>query len=141
MVKKGESNTFLFRETAEELNLLCVGPIQVNNIADEHSGIDIHEKYNGLFEGVSLLEGYELKLNIDESLRPVAQPICRNPSGLRQKLDDKLDELLKEGFTEEVQEGPTGSISPLISNSPRPVPVSPLDVWYSVSPREVQTDH
>ena len=64
--------------------------------------------------GVSLLEGYELKLNIDEAVRPVAQPICRTPFGLRQKLDDKLDELLKEGFIEEVPEGSTGSISPLL---------------------------
>ena len=42
------------------------------------------------------------------------QSICQIPFGLRQKHDGKFDELLKEGITEAVPEGPTGWKSPLV---------------------------
>ncbi len=81
VVIKGEGKTLLCRKTAEELNLLRVGPFQVNNMGNVHAGIDIQEKYKNLFTGVCLLVGYDLKLNIDESVTPVAQPIRRVPFG------------------------------------------------------------
>ena len=52
--------------------------------------------YLALFTGVGLLKGYELKLHIDESVKPVAQPVHRILFGFRENLDEKkLDQLLE----------------------------------------------
>ena len=67
-----------------------------------------------MFTGVGLLKGYELKLHIDESVKPVAQPVRRIPFGLREKVDKKLDQLLGLDIIEEVPDGPSRLISPLV---------------------------
>ena len=66
--------------------------------------MDIREKYPALFTGVGKLKGYKLKLHINEDVTPVAQSVRRLPFGLRDKVDDKLDELLDMGIIEEVPE-------------------------------------
>ena len=58
-----------------------------------------------------------MKLNIKDDIKPVAQPVRRLPFGLRAvrgKVDKKLDELLAEDIIEEVPNGPTHWISPLV---------------------------
>ena len=50
-----------------------------------------------------------MKLNIDNSVKPVAQPVRRVPFGVRDKVERKLES----GIMEEVPEGPTGWVSPL----------------------------
>ena len=112
VVIKGEGRTLLCKETAEKLNLLRVGPMYVNGIGN--TADDIRVNYPELFEGVGMLKDYELKLHIDESVQPVAQQVRRLPFGLRKKTDKKLDELLEMGIIEEVPEGPTGWVSPLV---------------------------
>ena len=47
-------------------------------------------------------------------MKPVAQPVRRLPFGLREKVDKKLDELLKEDIIEEVHSDPTELVSPLV---------------------------
>ena len=59
------------------------------------------------------LKDYELKLHIDESVRPVAQPVCRIPFSRRAKVNEKLDELLKLDVIEKV-DGPTSWVNPLV---------------------------
>ena len=71
-----------------------------------------------------------MKLNIDDSVKPVAQPVRRIPFGVREKVERKLDELLESGIIEEVPEGPTGWISPLVV-----VPTSDGDVRICVDMR------
>ena len=67
-------------------NLLRIGPIHsVNSVEVETTDQDIRDKYKELFNGVGLLKGYELKLNVDTSVKPVAQPVnpvwCEGESG------------------------------------------------------------
>ena len=47
-------------ETAEILNLLLIGPFQLNNV--DSGGLEscIRGKYKASFTGVGLLKGYEL---------------------------------------------------------------------------------
>ena len=105
-VINGDGRSLLCRETAENLALLQLGPSHAVNIVNTEA--DIKEKYKELFNGVGLLRDYDLKLNIDNSVKPVAQPVRRIPFGVREKVDRKLDELLESGIIEEVPEGPTG---------------------------------
>ena len=114
VVVKGDGRTLLGRETAEVLDLLHIGPFQANNV--DSGGLEscVREKYKAVFTGIGLLKGYALKLHIDESVKPVAQPVRRIPFGLRERVDKKLDELLELDIIEEVPDGPSGWISPLV---------------------------
>ena len=94
VVIEGDGRTLLGRETAEALNLLRIGPFQTNSVDGGRSDGDVREKYSTCL-CVGLLKGYELKLHIDESVKPVAQQVRRIPFGLREKVDAKLDELLE----------------------------------------------
>ena len=114
MVGKGDARMLLGCETAEILNLLHIGPFQVNNV--DSGGLEscFRAKYKALFTGVGLLKGHELKLHIKESVKPVAQPVRRIPFGLWEKVDKKFDQLLELDIIEEVPDGPSGWISPLV---------------------------
>ena len=62
------------------------------------------EKNPPLITGVGKLKGYKLKHHINEDVTTVAQSARRLSFGLRDKVDEKLDELLGMGITEEVPE-------------------------------------
>ena len=47
-------------------------------------------------------------------MKPIAQHILRIPFGLREEVSKKLDELLELYISEEVPEGPSGWIFPLV---------------------------
>ena len=106
VVINGEGRSFLCRETAEKLGLLRLGPSHTVNVVNTEA--DIKDKYKELFNGVGLLRDYELKLNIDDSVKPVAQPVPRIPFGVREKVERKLES----GIIEEVPDGTTGWVSP-----------------------------
>jgi len=96
----------LGRETVERLNLLHTNPFQANNV---NSG-----GFEALFiPGANLFKGYEIKLLIDDSVKPVTQPVRRIPFGLQEKVDKKLDQLLRLIIIEEVPDGLSGLILPL----------------------------
>ena len=59
------------------------------------------------FEGLlGKLKGFQLKLHIDQSVKPVSQPLRRIPFSCKQKVNEKLGQLEKLGVTEKV-ENPT----------------------------------
>ena len=94
VVIDGDGRTLLCRDTAEKLNLLRIGPIHsVNSVEVETTDQDIRDKYKELFTGVGLLKGYELKLNVDTSVKPFAQPVCRIPFGVRGESGEKVADL------------------------------------------------
>jgi len=118
-----EGRSLLCKNTAEKLGLLHVGPpvdtensLHADTICDGLNAVDsdIFRKYDNLFSGVGLLKGVSLKLHIDESVKPVAQHVRRVPFQLRGRVDQKIDELLEANIIEEVPEGPSGWISPLV---------------------------
>ena len=112
VVINGDGRSLLCRETAEKLALLQIGPIHAVNSVNIVA--DIKETYKELFNGVGFLKDYELKLNINNLVKPVTQPVRRIPFGVREKVERKLDELLESGIIEEVPEGPTRWVSPLV---------------------------
>jgi len=67
---------------------------------------DIIQEYPKCFSGLGKLKNFEVKIHIDESVKPVAQATRRIPLGLRGKLEDKLNELVEKDVIEAV-EGPT----------------------------------
>lgn len=57
-----------------------------------------------MFSSVGFFKGYEFKLHVDELVKPDAQ----------EKVDAKLDEFLELDTIEEVPEGPSRLILPLV---------------------------
>ena len=47
-------------------------------------------------------------------MKPVAQPVCRIPFGLRERVDKKLNQLPELNIIDEVLDGPSGWISHLV---------------------------
>ena len=78
------------------------------------------------------MKGYQIKLHIDESVPPVAQPHCRVPFHVRQQLEEQLkrDEELR--VVERI-EGPTPWVSPIVV---APKPKSPGKVRVCVDMRQ-----
>ena len=115
VVITGQGKSILGKITAEKLNLLRVGPPInfVNTVIPEGTDQDIHAKFPDLFKGIGKLNDFKLNLHIDKTVKPVAQPIRRLPFGLREKVDEKLDELLANDIIEEVS-GPTQWVSLLV---------------------------
>ena len=75
---------------------------------------DVLDRFRELFEGVGSLKNYDLERHVDLSLTPIAQPLRLVPFQLREKVDKNLDELLQAGIIEEVPDGPTTWILPLV---------------------------
>ena len=111
VVVKGDGRTLLGCGTAMDLDILRIGPVQANSVSGGLDS-DIRGRYSTLFNGVGLLKGYELKLHIDDSVKPIARHVQRIPFRLQGKVDKKG-----------VPEGPSGWISPLVV-----VPKSDRDV-------------
>lgn len=56
-----------------------------------------------LFKGTGHLKNCEIKLEIDESVTPVAQPACLIPHSMKQIVNKKLEEMRKQGIIEKVE--------------------------------------
>ena len=65
------------------------------------------------FKGVGKLKGFQVKLHIDESVKPDVQKLRPPPKGLMDKMEQKLEELVECDITEPV-EGPTPWVSPVL---------------------------
>ncbi|XP_060078269.1 uncharacterized protein LOC132557760 [Ylistrum balloti] len=104
----GSGPALLGRDTAMELGMLRIGVNSVNVVTD-----DLLDKYSACFNGIGKLKDYQLKLHIDETVRPVAQHMYRVPYSLRAKVSDKIDELETLDIIEKVEK-PTPWVSPCI---------------------------
>ena len=69
--------------------------------------------YSDVFEDGGLLKGYEHKIYIDHTVKPVAQRLRRYPYQLRDKINKELDRLFELDFIEKV-EGPAEWISNMV---------------------------
>ena len=109
-VIEGKGQALLGRERATQLKVLCLSEeVGVNVLKQEN----IFEKYKSCFEGLGKLKDFQLDIPIDQSVKPVAQPMRRVPFSLRDKLEQKRDELVTLDVIEKA-EGPTPWISPVV---------------------------
>ena len=109
VVIDGEGEALLGRETALQLGVLKLGaPVYTVQFKEV-----IMSDYKGVFDGVGKLKDYQVKLHVNPDVPPVAQPVRRTPFSLRDKVKNKVEELVNMDIIEPV-EGPTPWVSPVV---------------------------
>ena len=106
IIVEEKERAILSRETWEELALL---KLEINAVKEETLLTDFPE----CFKGVRKLKGFQVKLHIDESVKPDVQKLRPPPNGLMDKMEQKLEELVECDIIESV-EGPTPWVSPVL---------------------------
>ena len=117
--------TLLGYATATELGILRIA----NAVSVEKN---IFQRYPGLFTGLSKVKNIEVKLHINESVKPVHQSHRRIPFHQRKNLETCVESLLKEDIIE-LAVGPTRWVSPVVLV---PKPKQPSSVRLCVDMRE-----
>ena len=92
-VTQGKAATLLSREASELLGVLRVG-VSVNNcdvikgscanVPQADRKASLKARFPQVFQGLGKLKRYQLRLHIDETVRPVAQPVRRIPFSRRE---------------------------------------------------------
>ena len=111
-VTKAKSQCILGCESSTALGLIT---LNVNNIAQHENPViaNLLKKHEKRFNGTGNLKGLEVKLEIDDSIPPVAQSSRRIPHNMKKKLNEKLREMREDGIIEKV-DGATPWLSPLV---------------------------
>ena len=97
--------------TASALGLVTVNVQAVEQRPSKHEAL--LEEYDTIFNGIGQLKDFKVKLHIDNTVTPVAQPARKIPFHMRPKVAAALEKLESEGIIEKV-DGPTPWISPLV---------------------------
>lgn len=112
IVTKADAISVLSSKTSKKLGFLKVN---VNQVTEQSSEWDsISNKYPSVFTGLGKLNDRTIKLHIDESVTPRAQPVRRVPFSVRGQLEEKLQELEQLDVIEKVTDGATPWVSPLV---------------------------
>ena len=120
-VIKGSGRPLIGHKTATELGILHIGiPEDISVMNSETESILM--SFQDRFEGLGKLKDLELKLHIDDTIKPVAQPAHKIPFKMRSQVERKLKELETQDVIERV-EGPTPWVSALV-----PIPKKDSDL-------------
>ena len=126
---KGSGKPLIRHKTATELGILRIG-LPDDNIASVSSETEsILRSFQDRFEGLGKLKDFQLKLYVDDNVKPVAQPARKIPFKMREKVESKLKELEDLEVIEKL-EGPTPWVSALV-----PIPKSNNDIRLCVDMR------
>ena len=130
----GQCKPIIGLKCAVDLGML---KLCVNSMEDQKSNqgnVDsIQHEFKDRFKGLGKLKDFQLKLHIDRSVQPIAQPARKMPFKMREQVKHKLDELLRQDIIEKV-EGPTSWLSPLVV-----VPKPNNDIRICVDMRQANT--
>ena len=87
-VIKGTCGSILSWRTSQDLELLkTVNPVKT---APSPTVEQLVKEYDDLFHGLGRLKNHQVKLHIDESVPPVAQPHRRVPFHVQKQLEEQL---------------------------------------------------
>ena len=111
-VTQGTAGSILSWRTSENLELIKIAR-QLNNKTSESKADQLVKEYDSLFHGLGKLKGRQVKIHIDETVQPVAQPHRRIPFKVRKQLEEQLEKDEEQGVIERV-DGPTPWVSPVV---------------------------
>lgn len=130
-VVEGDYGSLLSHKTATELGLIHI-VLSTDVIQPTPSVADqLLLKYPNITKGIGKLKNVQVKLHIDDTVKPVVQPHRRIPFHVRKKVEKELQLLEDEGIIEKV-EGPTPWVSPIVA---MPKPKNPEKIQICVDMR------
>ena len=104
----------LGRQTASELGILKIERTDpINRVKGNELKQRLKEKFLACFNGMGKLNDFQLEIHVDNSVKPVIQPVSWVPFHLREKLEAKLDELEKNDIIKKANE-PSNWVSPVV---------------------------
>lgn len=92
--------SLLGKETAIRLGVLMIG-VGVAVVISTNQALQ--QQYPEVFNGIWKLKEKQIILDIDPEVKPVAQPYRRIPFNLRDKVEEKTEELLQKDIIEPVE--------------------------------------
>ena len=110
-VLQGDHGSLLSCVTAQDLHLIDVKVNQVDS--QHHLSDELTTQYPKFFKGIGKLKNTQVRLHIDDSVEPVAQPPRRIPFHLQRQVSEEIDSLERQGIIEKV-DGATAWVSPLV---------------------------
>lgn len=110
IVIRGKGEPLLGRETAIKLGVLKIGA-DISAVMEIKQALQ--QKYPEVFSGVGKLNTNQVNLHIDQSVKPVAQPLRRIPFNLRRAVEQRIKELMDMDIIEPVS-GPTPWVNPVV---------------------------
>ena len=109
---EGTDGSILSWRTSEVLELIKVARPLITPTCDDR--VDhLVRQYDDLFHGLGKLKERQVKIHIDETVQPVAQPHRRVPFHVRKQLEEQLEKDEQQGVIERV-DGPTPWVSPIV---------------------------
>ena len=110
-VIEGNFGCLLSYKTASAMGLI---KLKINMVKPKHPTHEqLLNEYAHIFDRIRILKDFEVKLHIDESIPPMAQPPHRIPFYMRQKISDALAKLERNGIIKKVSDAMPW-ISPLV---------------------------
>ncbi|XP_028414345.1 uncharacterized protein K02A2.6-like [Dendronephthya gigantea] len=110
-----DSGNLISATTAEELGLVSFHLNKVTETKDRELQ-NILNKHSKVFHGLGKLKQDKIKLNVDKTTTPRAQPQRRIPYHIRQKVQNAIEQLEKDDIIERVPENqPTPWVSPIVA--------------------------
>ena len=110
----GDYGSLLSYDTSVQLELVPeINSVTAKSEISSRKVDNLVKQNSVLFQGIGKLKDREIKLHIDESVQPVAQPHRRIPFHLREKVENELDRLEQLDIIEKV-DGPTDWVSPVV---------------------------
>ena len=88
-------------------------PVRMIKLSDKKRLQEIITLYLENFDGLGCLNDHEVRLDINEDVKPVAEPPRRVPYHLASRVDEVIDDMLSQGV---IEEHPKGEHAPWVSN-------------------------
>ena len=123
VVNNKNSGCLLSSKTAQKLSLITLNldKLETEKLTkkEQFSDIDIKamlKRHDKIFKGVGRLKGHMVKLNIDETVKPVSLKQRKVPFHIRKKVSEALKKLLDDDIIERIPENqPTPWVSPIVA--------------------------
>jgi len=113
-VIKGKHGSLLSYQTALQLDLIRLNVNALQQTAPLTTVEGLAATYPQLFSGTGKLKSHQVKLHIDESVKPCIQPHRRVPFHLQKKVEEELNSLLSQDIIEKVEGKETLWLSPVV---------------------------
>ena len=132
-VINGPSDSLLSWKTSQKLKLIQIAHSVSDPESNDTTQSEILDEFPEVVSGMGACKGKPVRIHVDPSVKPVAQPHRRIPFPVRKKVEEKLLELEKVDIIEKA-EGPTPWISPVVIV---PKPRNPDEIRICVDMRAV----